>query len=177
MGLSYPRERILRNSTVEGPVRTGSMNILIATDGSEFSKLALTRFCQLFGSIEGLAVKVLSVVQPAAVPASPNSVSAGLVREMDELSRRHALAIVQRAARELRSTLRTSVEISEALALGAPEKTIVDEAAKWGADLIVTGSHGDGYLKRTWFGSVSGGVVHNAPCSVLVLRKDAGPLK
>ena len=37
-------------------------------------------------------------------------------------------------------------------------------------DLIVVGSHGRGFWGRL-LGSVSDGVVHHAPCSVLVVRK------
>ena len=46
----------------------------------------------------------------------------------------------------------------------------INETARGKADLIVVGSHGRGFWGRL-LGSVSNGVVHHAPCSVLVVRK------
>ena len=48
---------------------------------------------------------------------------------------------------------------------------IVEEAQNWEADLIIVGSHGHGFWKRSFLGSTSDKVIHNAPCSVLVVRK------
>ena len=50
------------------------------------------------------------------------------------------------------------------------KEQIIELAREWGADLIVVGSHGRGFWGRL-LGSVSTGVVHHAPCSVLVVRK------
>ena len=51
---------------------------------------------------------------------------------------------------------------------------IVDEicriAAEHRAQLIVVGSHGWGAARRFLSGSVSTGLVHSAPCPVLVVR-------
>jgi nucleotide-binding universal stress UspA family protein len=46
----------------------------------------------------------------------------------------------------------------------------VEEAERWGADLIVLGSHGHGATMRMRLGSVSHRVVLHAPCSVEVIR-------
>ena len=51
---------------------------------------------------------------------------------------------------------------------------IVEEARGWGADLIVGGSHGYGFMKRMLLGSVAGTVVANAHCSVHVVRSRSG---
>ena len=53
---------------------------------------------------------------------------------------------------------------------GPPDQQIIEKAKEWKADLIVVGSHGRGFWGRL-LGSVSNGVVHHAPCSVLVVRK------
>lgn len=37
-------------------------------------------------------------------------------------------------------------------------------------DLVILGTHDRGRFARLWFGSVSDRVVHDAPCSVLVVR-------
>ena len=46
-------------------------------------------------------------------------------------------------------------------------------AEEMGAGLIVTGSRGQGSIKRALMGSVSSSVVHHAHCPVMVVR----PLK
>ena len=53
---------------------------------------------------------------------------------------------------------------------GIPKDVIVEEAREWGADLIVLGSHGYGFVKRLVLGSVAAAVVAAAPCSVQVVR-------
>jgi nucleotide-binding universal stress UspA family protein len=55
---------------------------------------------------------------------------------------------------------------------GTPEQELVKKAEEWEADLIVTGSHGHGFWKRTWLGSVSDALIHHAPCSVLVIKDE-----
>ena len=50
------------------------------------------------------------------------------------------------------------------------KEIILDEAERWGADLIVVGSHGRRGLKRLWLGSVSQAVVSQAKCSVEIVR-------
>lgn len=58
---------------------------------------------------------------------------------------------------------------------------IVDEicrvAAEREAQLIVVGSHGWGAARRFLSGSVSTGLVHSAPCPVLVVRAPANVLQ
>jgi nucleotide-binding universal stress UspA family protein len=54
------------------------------------------------------------------------------------------------------------------------EGFVVDEirrmATDYDAQLIVVGSHGWGAARRLFSGSVSTGLVHEAPCPVLVVR-------
>jgi nucleotide-binding universal stress UspA family protein len=47
---------------------------------------------------------------------------------------------------------------------------IVEEAQRWGADLIVVGTHGRRGLEGIWLGSVAEGVARTAPVSVLLVR-------
>jgi nucleotide-binding universal stress UspA family protein len=53
---------------------------------------------------------------------------------------------------------------------GAPRELIVQEAADWGADLIVLGSHGHGPLRQALLGSVATGVAADAACAVEIIR-------
>jgi nucleotide-binding universal stress UspA family protein len=53
---------------------------------------------------------------------------------------------------------------------GDPKVEIVEQATRWGADLIVVGSETERRFRRVLLGSVAAAVVKNASCSVLVLR-------
>jgi nucleotide-binding universal stress UspA family protein len=60
---------------------------------------------------------------------------------------------------------------------GRPAEEIVDFAEEIGANLVVVGSRGLGPVGRFLLGSVAEGVVHNAPCPILLMRggEDAWP--
>ena len=67
-------------------------------------------------------------------------------------------------------------EVEEAEAFvreGDPVEIVSQTATDTRAALIVVGSHGWGRLRRLVFGSVSTGLLHEAPCPVLVARHDA----
>jgi nucleotide-binding universal stress UspA family protein len=52
----------------------------------------------------------------------------------------------------------------------AAREIIFQEAAEWGADLIVAGSHGRRGANRFLLGSVSEAVAFHAKCSVEIIR-------
>ncbi|MEW5940915.1 MAG: universal stress protein [Chloroflexota bacterium] len=52
---------------------------------------------------------------------------------------------------------------------GATVETILNEASKLEADMIVVGSHGHGALYQLLVGSVCEGVLRKAACPVLVV--------
>jgi nucleotide-binding universal stress UspA family protein len=53
---------------------------------------------------------------------------------------------------------------------GAPKDEILREAAAWGADRIVLGSHGRGRANRAILGSTAAAVAAEAPCTVEIAR-------
>lgn len=77
---------------------------------------------------------------------------------------------VQRRMQELTAELRVSgrFEVATHLLEGDPAREILKLGGEVGADLIVTGSHGAGFLGRLILGSVSNTLVHKARCAVLV---------
>ncbi len=150
------------------------MKVLIATEGSEFSDAAIREFSRIFGPADNVVVKVLAAVEPATVPAEPFAVSAEYIQQLDEAGRKHASDVAERAAAEINSRCPSADDVLTKVVVGSPEQAIVSEAEDWGADLIVTGSHGRGFWKRALLGSVSSAVVHHAPCSVLIVREKKG---
>jgi nucleotide-binding universal stress UspA family protein len=148
------------------------MRILLATEGSEFSRAAVEKFCEMFGASDKVELLVVSAAEPTYVPAEPFAISAEYIQEANRFALEKAKSALAEADQQIRSGSPALASGFETRILdGEPEQVIVEEAEKWGADLIIVGSHGYGFWNRTFLGSVSNAVMHHAPCSVLVVRK------
>jgi nucleotide-binding universal stress UspA family protein len=148
------------------------MKIIIATDGSEFSNAAIKECCHLFGEQKGLELKVVSVFEDEYVlAAEPFAVSAEYYAQMADIAKKKAESFAATAEVTVKDLIHNgNVVLTHEILNGPPDKMIVELAKEWGADLIVVGSHGRGFWGRM-LGSVSDGVVHHAPCSVMVVRQ------
>ena len=151
------------------------MKLLIATDGSDFSKAAVEEACRMLTNIGTDSIMVVSAFEEQiALAAEPFAFSAQYYQELVEGAAANARSYAESAAEMLRRiTGIPDLDIDIRVVAGPPEKEIVELAASWGADLIIVGSHGRGFWGRM-LGSVSDGVLHHAPCSVLVVRKSTG---
>lgn len=147
------------------------MKVLIATDGSQFSDAAVREAARLFPNMREVQAKIVSVFEDQYVLApEPVAVSAHYYQQMSDAAAKHAEIYCEKAADILkRHTAGINVVITTEVLKGLADQQIVELAREWGADLIVVGSHGRGFWGRM-LGSVSDGVVHHAPCSVLVVR-------
>lgn len=147
------------------------MKILFATDGSECSFAAMETMFGLVSCVDKLDVMVVSVYEEQyAIAAEPFAISGEFYQQMLDMAAGNAQHFVDGAAKTIRERLdRPGVEVETKIAVGPPEREIVNIARDWHADLIVVGSHGRGFWGRM-LGSVSDGVIHHAPCSVLVVR-------
>lgn len=67
-----------------------------------------------------------------------------------------------------------AIRVSHSMLTGDPEEMICRRTADIEADLIVMTSHGRTGFSRTWFGSVTDGLVRRAPAPLLILRPIAG---
>jgi universal stress protein A len=82
-------------------------------------------------------------------------------------------SLVERARTHL-STWLDKLELEggqQLVSAGSPKRIIVETARKIGTDLIVMGTHGDRGIARI-VGSTARGVLHDAPCDVLVVHLD-----
>lgn len=147
------------------------MKILIATDGSEFSRAAIEKACEAVIIPEN-EVKIVSVYEDyASAAAEPFTVSAEYVKEMNRLGHENSAQAATQAEETIRACFPDAeIAISTKVAKGAPARAIVEEAEDWGADMIVMGSHGYGFWGRAVLGSVSNSVINHAPCSVFIVR-------
>lgn len=146
------------------------MKILLAVDGSNFSQAAIEELIRRPWP-SGTEVRVLSVVHPFPyIPMlDPGFVSPAAHFDSLQQERERASRDVDKAAKEIGERAPDLQVAAEALE-GSPKKMIVEEAERWGADLIIVGSHGYGPVKRFLLGSVAQAVVLHAPCSVEVVR-------
>jgi nucleotide-binding universal stress UspA family protein len=144
------------------------MKILLAVDGSPFSDAAVEGVAKRPWP-PGTEVKVLHVTERPMIPAAePWALPDNYFEEMDRAAREHARTTVEKAVARLEGKgLNVTTDVIE----GYAKHVIVDEAEKWGADLIVVGSHGYRGLTRLLLGSVSQAVASHAPCSVEIVRR------
>ena len=150
----------------------GVHKILLATDGSEFSERAARSIAERPWP-EGTEIEVLSVVElvlgSAQALLEPPYMDGGQLELQREKAMKRAEDAVASAV-EILSKAFPKVSESISVLLDGPKTVIIDEADKWGADLIVIGSHGHHGIERFLLGSVSEGVAMHAHCSVEVIR-------
>ncbi|MGE3465817.1 MAG: universal stress protein [Pyrinomonadaceae bacterium] len=147
------------------------MKILIATDGSDFSTAAIEKACELV-RLDGAEIMCFSAYEaPLPVTIDPSFISPEYVQNVADVLRQTAEEHVKDAEEQIRKHFSAEqVKVTTVVENGTADRSIVAKAAEWKADVIVVGSHGGGFWGRL-LGSVSNGVVHHAPCSVLVVRK------
>jgi nucleotide-binding universal stress UspA family protein len=147
------------------------MRILITTDGSDFSRAAIEKCCQMVVKPEETAIKIVSVYEvtlPLDVFPSPTEFS----ERLENSARQQAESFAEQAAARIREFFPDSnIDLTTQISIGAPEQVLIETAKEWNADLVVVGSHGRGFWGRMLLGSTTDALVHHAPCSVLVVRK------
>jgi nucleotide-binding universal stress UspA family protein len=91
--------------------------------------------------------------------------------ELEDATRAQAEAAVDQAAKRIESANTSKLEITTEIVDGPAKNAILDRAERWGADLIMIGSHGYSGWQRFLLGSVSHAVATHAHCSVEIVRK------
>ena len=141
--------------------------ILFATDGSPSAKEAQREAFELAERFEAplLVVSVAHTAVPAGGYAGYGY--SNVVVELTEAEHKRVkelLASVEEAAEA------EGIHCSTVAADGLVVEEICKKASEYDAQLIVVGSHGWGAARRLLSGSISTGLVHSAPCPVLVVR-------
>lgn len=161
---------------VRAKVRNDSqheLKVLLATDGSEYSERAARSIVERPWPV-ATQVRVLSAVE-LTLPAAraflePPFIDSAFMESARGEAMKRSQDAIARAVGILSSA---ALIMSESISVlwDKPKTIILDEAAGWGADLIVLGSHGRHGLDRFLLGSVSEAVAMHAKCSVEVIRK------
>jgi nucleotide-binding universal stress UspA family protein len=152
------------------------LRILLAIDGSEFSQAAVDAVATRPWPA-GTEVRIVSVLHLPFTPSPETwSLPDSFYYELEKQGRETLNAAILRGKDRLQqsqSERETPLEISSVLLLGHAEEELIREAKRWGAHLIVAGSHGLSGWKRFLLGSVSQALIAHAPCSVEVVRPPA----
>lgn len=149
------------------------MRILIATDGSECSDLAISRIAERPWP-SASEFKVITVLEiPITVAPETWILPEGYYEEIEKAAQAQGREALERGVARLKAGLGEGFDISSQIVTGIPKSAIVDEAEHWHADLIVVGSHGYRAFERFLLGSVSQSVAQHSKCSVEIVRAPA----
>ncbi|MBC7544311.1 MAG: universal stress protein [Candidatus Sericytochromatia bacterium] len=147
------------------------MQVLVATDGSECSILALRGARSFF---PGSTITVLAIVPLGAVSVA----GAGqLMAEPYFADNRFEEEQADTAIAGAKDLYGHDPQVSYFKVTGDPGATIVSQAAERHSDVIVVGTHGRKFLERLLVGSVATYVVNHATCPVFVMRDKPAPSK
>jgi nucleotide-binding universal stress UspA family protein len=142
--------------------------ILLATDGSDESKLATQAATELSRETGSQVHLVYVLPTPAQLighhlypDETRESLIGGAERDAETFLKEQAERISTDGGKVADTHLRS----------GDPDKEILRAAESLGAGLIVMGSRGLGAVSRMLIGSVSDSVVRHAHCPVFVVRK------
>jgi nucleotide-binding universal stress UspA family protein len=148
------------------------MKIVLAIDGSACSDAAVDEVARRPWPADS-QVRIISVMElPAPLTSEQWLPSAEYFKEVETAERTQAVKTLAAATAKLREGIGSNLlNITTEVLVGSPKRVIVEEAEKWGADLIVVGSHGYRSWERMLLGSVSQTVALHAECSVEIVRK------
>jgi len=137
----------------------GFEKLLVATDGSLFSKAAVEEAIKIAGTCSSTLYALLVIQVSAEIDLWDAKAADKLEKDM-----RHYLDGIKKKAAS------AGVKCEVILHLGdEPYKDIVAEAKKKKISTIIMGSHGRTGLTRLMMGSVVSRVIGHAPCKVLVV--------
>jgi nucleotide-binding universal stress UspA family protein len=139
--------------------------ILIATDGSEKSKVAAEEGMELAKAL-GAQVIALNVVNEVIIASAVRQLGS----ERKDVESRLKVA-GDKAVDELKAMgAKMGVSVDTIVRIGAPANAIIDTSGAEKADLIVIGSHGESGATKLLIGSVAQKVLYWATIPVLVVR-------
>jgi nucleotide-binding universal stress UspA family protein len=140
------------------------MKILLAADGSKFTKKALG-FLVTHETLCGPQDELLVLHVQAPVPARVKAMlGAGAVRDYH---RDEAAKVLDPIDRFLK---RHELDFKTSWVVGQPTEELLAAAKKAKSQLIVMGTHGHGLVGRAFMGSVAQRVVTAADVPVLLVR-------
>lgn len=140
------------------------MKILLAADGSSYTKKALAFLVTHEEIAGGDGHIVVMNVQPAMPPRVKSLVGAAAVADYHREESEKVLKPIEKFLQ------RHDIAYSTRMAVGRPGDEIVKAAKKEKANMIVMGTHGHGILGRALLGSVAQNVITECEIPVLLVK-------
>jgi nucleotide-binding universal stress UspA family protein/CheY-like chemotaxis protein len=162
------------------------MNILVAIDLSESPQIVVGQAKKLAKALSAkiwllhVATVRLDFSFSPVGSDSATYLEAGGIRDKVAKKFRNEHRLLQQFSQELRSV---GLDCTALLVEGSITETILDEAAKLSADMVILGSRGKGAVGRFLLGSTTEGVLHKSSVPVLIVpihkpsSKKVSPLK
>jgi nucleotide-binding universal stress UspA family protein len=132
----------------------------------DFSDISLRAAQAAVEAVDERDIVVLAHVMPPMYAGSANAASDRAYE---------AWAASGMAALRAKLVVPAGIEVRTITLNGWPAPTLLEHASAIGADLLVTGTHGRGFVARTIVGSVTTQLLRGAVCPVLTVPRDPLP--
>ena len=144
------------------------MKILIAVDGSVYSRAAARKVAELAGEFaKPPAIELLHVHAPIPYPGAAAAAGRKAVEDYQRETSREALEV---AEKELG---KAGIAHRSTWCVGAVAEEVARFVRKSGIDLVVCGSHGHGAFANLAMGSVATRLIATVPAPVMVVTREA----
>jgi nucleotide-binding universal stress UspA family protein len=137
--------------------------IAVGYNGSVEAKAALVG-ARTIARVRGARLRLVEVLDATWLGTPALMQGPGFIMTPDDLEARARNYLTEAA-----ESLAPDIPTEPVVAVGAPEQVLADESHK--ADLVVVGSRGYGPLRAVLLGSVSGRLVREAACPVIVVPR------
>ena len=134
--------------------------ILIAIDRNPSAELVALSGLQLAKQFNA-EIAMISIIDPDSIPDEDPATTRELDDMMEHNLNRSQLNVIEKIFKDF--PIRSFVE------KGIPYKVIIETAEKWGADIIVMGTHGKKGLPHLLLGSVAEDVIRHSKKTVIVI--------
>jgi len=152
-------------------------NILVPLDGSEHSSRALETAIQITKKFDAkiTLIHVYSVTAPPVIMPEPTTLTPSGVPIMTPAEVTKIVETAREVGRKIltngkQKVASESIEVEAVLEEGNIVHEITKFAKETKSDLIITGVKGISKLKELLVGSVSEGIIKQAPCPVLTVK-------
>ncbi|MGY4386481.1 nucleotide-binding universal stress UspA family protein [Pedobacter sp. UYP24] len=134
--------------------------ILIAIDSNQSSEKVAISGLQLAKQFNG-QIALVSIVDPDSVTDNDGATTKELDDMMEHNLNHSQLRVIEKVFKDF--PVKSYVE------KGVPYKVIIDIAERWGADVIVMGTHGRKGMPHLLIGSVAEQVIRHSKKTVVVI--------
>lgn len=143
--------------------------ILVPIDSTGLSEL-VAEAISLQMRPEDTEILILQVIEPLAYSA-PAEMTVGAGEKVARYRKGAKIHAAENLEAAVQTLLKRGFKAETRLADCEIQEGILEAAAEWGANLIMVASHARKGVARFLHSSVAEGIIHRAPCSVLVLKE------